>query len=98
MARFSLTRGAREDITDIVAYIATDNVDVAIGVSDRLEGTFTILGNNPNAGRLRPEIGVDVRSFPTGQYIILYRSIDAEVIIIRVVHAARDMDPLVGEN
>jgi len=98
MGRFSLTRNAREDITEIVAYIATDSVDTAIGVSDRLEGTFTILGDNPNAGRLRPEIGADIRSFPTGQYIVLYRSIDSEVIIVRIVHAVRDLDRLLGEN
>ena len=46
-------------------------------------------------GRARPELRPDLRSFPFGAYLILYRAIDDGAEIVRVVHAARNLDDLV---
>jgi toxin ParE1/3/4 len=46
-------------------------------------------------GRARPELRPDLRSFPYGAYLILYRAIDDGAEIVRVVHAARNLDDLV---
>jgi toxin ParE1/3/4 len=46
-------------------------------------------------GRARPELRPDLRSFPYGSYLILYRVINDGVEIVRVVHAARNLDDLV---
>jgi toxin ParE1/3/4 len=46
-------------------------------------------------GRARPELRPDLRSFPYGAYLILYRAIDDGVEIVRVVHAARNLDELI---
>jgi toxin ParE1/3/4 len=37
----------------------------------------------------------DLRSFPFGAYLILYRIVDDGVEIVRVVHSARNLDDLV---
>jgi toxin ParE1/3/4 len=46
-------------------------------------------------GRARPELRPDLRSFPFGAYLILYRAIDDGAEIVRVVHVARNLDDLV---
>jgi toxin ParE1/3/4 len=46
-------------------------------------------------GRARPELREDLRSFPYSAYLVLYRVIDDGVEIVRVVHAARNLDDLV---
>ena len=46
-------------------------------------------------GRARPELRADLRSLPFGAYLILYRVVEDGVEIIRVVHAARNLDDLV---
>ena len=46
-------------------------------------------------GRARPEIRADLRSFPYGAYLILFRALEDGVEIVRVVHAARNLDDLV---
>jgi toxin ParE1/3/4 len=46
-------------------------------------------------GRARPELRPDLRSFPCGAYLILYRAVDDGVEIVRVVHGARNLEDLV---
>jgi toxin ParE1/3/4 len=53
------------------------------------------VGRNPNIGRARPELRPDLRSFPYGGYLILYRAVADGVEIVRVVHAARNLDDLI---
>src|SRR5690242_21866126 len=98
MGRFRLTHAARDDLVEIVGYIALENVDAAMKVSDHLEHTLTVLGDNPEAGRERQDISPGIRSFPSGQYVILYRSGEKEIIIARIIHAARDLDDVFKEG
>ena len=53
------------------------------------------LARSPMIGRARPELRPDLRSFPFGAYLILYRAIDDGAEVVRVVHAARNLDDLV---
>ncbi len=45
-------------------------------------------------GRARPELPSGLRSFPVGNYLILYRPTDYGVEIVRVVHGSRDIEAL----
>jgi toxin ParE1/3/4 len=56
---------------------------------------FVALGRNQMMGRARPELRPDLRSFPYGAYLILYRAIDDGVEIVRVVHGARNLEDLI---
>lgn len=94
MARYSLTRKAQEDIGEILTYIAADNIDAATNFDDRLADVFELLSNNKKAGRLRPELKEDLRSFPEGNYLIFYRIWAGEIAIVRVVHGSRDLDEM----
>lgn len=94
MHNFSLSREARSDIDEILIFIAADNVEAAISFNDRLHEIFLMLGDNPLAGRERPELNEGLRSFPYGSYLIFYRIWAGEVTVTRVMHSARDLDEL----
>jgi toxin ParE1/3/4 len=70
---YRVTRRARRDILGIWRYIAEDNERAADRLVDLLTRYFQLLGDNPRAGRRRDELRRDYRSFPAGEYLILYR-------------------------
>jgi len=49
----------------------------------------------PEMGRRREELAMHLRSFPVGRYIIFYRSMQEGIEIVRVLHGARDLPPLI---
>lgn len=53
-----------------------------------------MLAGNPKAGRERLELKEGLRSFPEGNYLILYRSCAGKIAIVRVIHSARDLDEM----
>jgi toxin ParE1/3/4 len=73
-----------QHLADEASEAAADRVIEAI--SERCE----MLGEFPKAGRLRPEIGLDVRCFPVEKHLIYYRQEGGLVVISRVLHGSRD--------
>jgi toxin ParE1/3/4 len=52
---------------------------------------------HPNLGRARDEdLRPGLRSFPVGEYVILYRIEDEDVVILRVLRGSRNMAALFG--
>ena len=91
MARLTFTRLAELDLADILGYIAVDDPASAVRTVARLEEACGLLARNPGAGRERSELAPDLRSFPVGNHVVFYRRIDAGVLIVRVLHGARDI-------
>lgn len=61
------------------------------------------LGDNPLAGRARPEIDSTVRSMAVMSYLLLYEPIQQGVRIMRIMHGSRDLpkawrDPSVADQ
>lgn len=48
----------------------------------------------PGIGSPRPAFGKDARLLVEGRYIILYRSSPDTLLVLRVVHGARDLTSL----
>jgi toxin ParE1/3/4 len=40
----------------------------------------------------------NVRSFPFGRYVIFYEPIEDGIDVVRVLHSARDIDAVFGED
>ena len=60
---------------------------------DRIYGTMKeTTGAFPDCGRLRPEFGRGVRSFPVLPYILFYRVEPRRTTILRVLHGRRDLN------
>ncbi len=51
-----------------------------------------MLAHRPFAGRARPERRADLRSFPVGNYIVIYRPDDQALTIVRVLESHRDIE------
>ncbi|NOT47663.1 MAG: type II toxin-antitoxin system RelE/ParE family toxin [Acidobacteria bacterium] len=94
MAKYIITAQAEKDIDEILIYIATDNLDAALVFNNRLTDLFEMLADNTQAGRERPELKEELRSFPEDNYLIFYRLWGGKVAIVRVLYAARDLDEL----
>jgi toxin ParE1/3/4 len=86
---------AEQDLIEIYTHISGDNPIAAEKLVRSINSKCESLARNPMIGRARPELREDLRSFPYGAYLILYRSVDGGVEIVRVVHAARNLDDLV---
>ncbi len=94
MARYIITGQAEQDIDEILVHIAADNFDAALSFNDRLTHLFEMLADNTKAGRERPELKEDLRSFPEGNYLIFYRTWAGNIAIVRVIHGARDLQEI----
>jgi len=62
-----------------------------------LLGALGIIGENPAIGRLRGEIADDLRSYVIRQHVIYYRAAEDAAIVVRILHARRDVQRGLGE-
>jgi toxin ParE1/3/4 len=85
------------DLDNIWLYIATNsgNFDIADRFIDSITHRFLLLASYPNIGRARDEdLRSGLRSFPVGEYVIIYRIVDEDVRILRVLRGSRDIEAL----
>ena len=83
------TAQAEEDLINIWVYIAQNNPAAADRMLDELDAKCLLLADNPQLGPARPDIATDLRHFPVGSYLILYREIAEGIEVVRVSHGAR---------
>ncbi len=82
---------AQADLAEIWDFIAEDSQARADSFLDRLDQSFHGLAGNPHMGRARGELCQNLRSFPSGRYMIFYLVLPDEIEIVRVLHGARDL-------
>jgi toxin ParE1/3/4 len=83
MNRLVITPRAAADLEDIAGCIATDSPAAAMRMVDRLEEISILLKDHPRIGTGRDDIAKGMRIFPVGNYLILFRSFDNRVEIVR---------------
>lgn len=92
--RWSLTAG--NDLQDIEDFIARDSVLHAVTFVDRVVESAETLLKTPQIGRIVPEFNrTDLREVIFRGYRVVYLLRNNEVLILRVVHGARDLLALV---
>jgi toxin ParE1/3/4 len=77
------------DLRNIYRYIEVDNPAAAEGMLRRFRESLSMLSDMPGGEPARPEFGKDVRSFPVGKYLLLYRRVGGGIELLRVIHGAR---------
>jgi toxin ParE1/3/4 len=89
---YHLSAPAIGDLADAWAYIAAEGSEArADRVVDALFEKFELLAAFPSLGRSSPQFGAEVRSLPVGAYIVYYRPVDGDALLIaRVLHGRRD--------
>lgn len=96
-----VARRAADDLDEIWLYVAEESqsIEVASKLIESITDRFFLLGNHPYVGRARDrDFGAGSRTFPVGEYVILYSLEGQNVLILRVVHGRRDLAALFGES
>ena len=73
MTKPSYSSAARQDLTDILTYIARDKPDAALAWVEKIEAKCLLIASQPEMGELKRQLGVDVRANIVGRYIIFHR-------------------------
>ena len=96
MARIVHSPAAEDDLLEIWLGLAANNVSAAENLMDDLDVATRLLATQPLIGKARREFGAGIRSFPVRDYVIVYRPILGGVELVRVVHGARDLEPVLS--
>lgn len=89
---------AEADLDSIWYYIATrsGSIEIADRLIDSITDRFFLLANHPNIGRARDNLRSGLRSFPAGEYVIIYRIEGNDVLVLRVLRGSRNIEALFG--
>ncbi|MFT5207721.1 MAG: toxin ParE1/3/4 [Candidatus Omnitrophota bacterium] len=94
MLKVFRTKQAQLDLIEIWIYIAEDNTVAADNFLFKLEAEVNLIASSPKIGRSRNELAKNLRSFPVGNYTIFYKQQVNALVLIRVIHSARDINNL----
>ena len=97
MKRLVFSPAARDDLVSIGLYIAEDDpIRAQSFVAELQEKTKKIL-EWPAGFQARDDISPGLRSAVHGRYLILFRDLQTEIRIVRIVHGARNLRELIDE-
>jgi toxin ParE1/3/4 len=95
--RITITPKASQDIDDHFAYIAQNNLQAALRFFDATRQTFAKIAQMPGMGSPYPVNNprlVELRKFTVKGfegYLIFYLYGEEDLTIVRIIHAARDI-------
>ncbi len=94
MVKIVWTEQSVFDLKDIFDYISKDSRRYAENQIRRIKSKTVILKTQPESGRIVPELGkVQIRELIEGNYRIVYRLLNNELIeILTIHHSARDFE------
>jgi plasmid stabilization system protein ParE len=95
--RLSFTPSARRDLQEIGDFIAKDSRRQARRLISEIESLCGRLRRMPERYPvLAPYQSRAIRRAPFGAYGIYYRCDLGEIVVLRILHAARDVEDLLG--
>lgn len=93
--KYRISRRADQDIERICDRIAKDNFAAAERLDEEIHETVKLLARFPHLGHRRADVQKKSYLFRTvGNYVIAYRIERSELVVVRVVHGARDFHRL----
>jgi len=95
MARFlAWSPEAAEDVERIALYIEQDSFHYARAVASRLVATAESIPENPELGRMVPEINdPEYRELFAHKYRIIYHLEVERILIAAVIHGSQEFEP-----
>jgi len=99
-----LRSAAEKDVVLCASFLREKNTEVAIHFLDALDGAFKILENSPGIGgtcHFKNPLFDGIRVWSvTGfkNYLIFYRLLTDEIEVVRILHGARDLESIFGED
>lgn len=97
---YQLTETADGELEAILNYIAErDGLERALHVNEKFHEAFGKLAHTPGMGRTRPQLTAEhARWWPVFKFLVVYEADDAGIVILRIVHGARDLDQLFDQE
>lgn len=90
------TRSAQSDLEQIGDYIAQGNPTRALSFVRELRTAALTLADTPRAFPIVPRYeGYGIRRRPFGNYLVFYRVETDQLVILRLLHGARDYEPVI---
>jgi len=97
--KYRISHRANKDIEEICDYIAQDNIDAANRLDERIHQTIKSLAEFPGMGHVRADVEDHRYLFwSVGNYVIAYRVERKELVVVRVLHGARNFRRLFNKN
>jgi addiction module RelE/StbE family toxin len=88
---YRISRQADRDLRQIGDYIAADNPSAADRMDERIHQAIQQLAKFPELGHRHPNVDDERYRFWTVRpYVIAYRIERGELIVVRVIHGARE--------
>jgi toxin ParE1/3/4 len=92
--RLRFTRDADADFEDILQYTAETWGELQMhAYSAVIYGVINDLLTFPGMGKRREDLAPGLLSHPAGQHLIFYRATDDELVVHRIIHGRRDIQP-----
>jgi toxin ParE1/3/4 len=86
---------AQEDLEAIYGFIAQDSPTRAYNFLERIQKRCELLGDSPQQGRARPDLGPDLRVVPYGRSVIIaHRIVENTVEVLRVFYGGQDYETI----
>jgi toxin ParE1/3/4 len=90
MTQLQITALARQDLDEIWKYIAEDNVKAATNYLKEIRKVLRNLRSFPQMGGVFVQKSQVIRCVLSGNHVIYYRIENDSIVVIRVIHGARD--------
>jgi toxin ParE1/3/4 len=91
---------AEAELDNIWYYVAKESgsIEIADRLIDSITERFYLLASHPHIGRRRDEdLRPGLRSFAVGDYVIIYRVEEKDVLILHVFRGSRDIEALLRQ-
>jgi len=86
---------AETDIEEIGDYIAKDNSVRAVSFVQEIRARCHEICDAPKVSPIvHEELGIEIRRLVFGRYLIFYTLAEDRVVVLRVLHGARNLDTL----
>jgi plasmid stabilization system protein ParE len=97
--KYRISRLADRDIECIWRYIARDSVTAADRVEEEIHQDIKKLAEFPGMGHARADISDPrYRFWSIYSYIIAYRMEREELLVVRIIHGAREIRKVLGRQ
>ena len=84
---------AELDAIEIWVHIARRDPNAADRLVDRLTEMLDLLATQPMMGRAADHLLPGLRSIPVRDYLIFYRPDEEGIMVVRIIHGARQITP-----
>lgn len=93
MRKLTRTATAEQDLETVLGALNAYNPATADRFAADFEARCALLPSQPHTGRDRGDLAPGLRSVVVGKHLVFFASSEDEVVIVRVLHGARNITP-----